>query len=156
MKKTIATATATAIVTAVITIACFAGCAKKETTKSTATAYLHQDETVSVATVDLSDGYSVEFTRGAIYLYDKEVEENTEAVAIGIVLEQEAYDNYLKAAQASANKKEISGGIIYESDSGLMFVRTANDSVNFCLFAENATQALLEKYAARFELAPEI
>ena len=154
MKRTIATAVITAIVTAAIAATCFAGCAKKSV-KQTASAYLSQEGNTVTATVDLTDGYSCDFARGAVYLYDQENKEGVDAVAIGITLGQEVYEDYLAEAKADANSKEIAGGIMYQADGQMNWIRTAGDSAYFGVFAENATPAQMEKLVERFEVAPE-
>ena len=150
MKKTIATIAITAVVTAAIAAACFAGCARKSV-KQTASAYLDQDENTITATVDLTDGYSCDFARGAVYLND----DKDNAVATGITLGQDTYEDYLAAAKADANSKELDGGVMFQRDGEMIFVKTVGDSAYFGIFAENATPAQMEKLVERFEVAPE-
>ena len=154
MKRTIVTAVITAIVTAAITAACFAGCAKKST-KQTASVYLDQEGNTVTATVDLSDGYSCDFSRGAVYLYDQENKEGVDSVAIGITLGQDTYEDYLAAAKADANSKEINGGIMYQADGEMNFIKPVGDSAYFGIFSQNATPSQMEKLVERFEVAPE-
>ena len=154
MKKTIATIAITAVVTAAIAVACFAGCAKKSV-KQTATAYLDQEGNTITATVDLTDGYSCDFARGAIYLYDQENKEGVAEVARGITLEQDTYNDYLAAAKANADSKEIAGGIMFQRDGEMIFVKTVGGSAYFGVFADNATPAQMEKLVERFEVGPE-
>ena len=150
MKRTIVTAVITAIVTAAITAACFAGCAKKST-KQTASVYLDQEGNTVTATVDLSDGYSCDFARGAVYLQDKD----NASAAIAITLEQDVYEDYLSAAKADANSKEIGGGIMYQADGEMSFIKPVGESAYFGIFSQNATPAQMEKLIERFEVAPE-
>ncbi len=154
MKRTIATAIITAIVTAGIAAACFAGCAKKSV-RQTATAYLDQDGNTVEATVDLSDGYSCDFSRGAIYLYDRENREGVDSVALGITLEYETYRDYLKDSEADADRKDLNGGIMFHADGTMVYITRVSDSSYFGVFAENTTPAQMEKYIARFSVAPE-
>ena len=150
MKKTIATIAITAVVTAAIAAACFAGCARKSV-KQTATAYLDQEENTVTATVDLSDGYSCDIARGAIYLSD----DKDNAVAMGLTLGQDTYEDYLAAAKADANSKELAGGVMFQRDGEMIFVKTVGDSAHFGVFADNATPAQMEKLVERFTVAPE-
>jgi len=150
MKKTIATIAITAIVTAAIAAACFAGCAKKSV-KQTAEAYLDQEGATITATVDLSDGYSCDIARGAIYLQD----DKDNSVAMGITLDQDVFEEYAEAAKADANSKEIAGGVMYQGDGEMVFVKTVGDSAYFGVFADNATPAQMEKLVERFAVAPE-
>ena len=150
MKRTILTAITTAIVTA-IAIACFAGCSK-QSVKQTATAYLDQEGNTVTATVDLSDGYSCEFTRGAIYLFDKS---DGDAVAIAMTLDQDAYDDYAAAAGSASDRKDINGGVMFSADGKTIYICTVGDSAYFAIFADKATTAQMEKYIARFNVVPE-
>ena len=150
MKKTIATITITAIVTAAIAAACFAGCAKKSV-KQTTTAYLDQEGSTVTATVDLSDGYSCDIARGAIYLQD----DKDNSVARGLTLCQETYEDYAAAAKEDVNSKELDGGVMYQGDGEMVFVKTVGDSAYFGVFADNATPAQMEKLIERFTVAPE-
>ena len=150
MKKTIATIAITAITTVVIAAACFAGCAKKSV-KQTASAYLDQEDNTITATVDLTDGYSCDFARGAVYLQDEKGNE----VAMGLTLGQDVYEEYAAAAKANANSKEIACGVMYQGDGEIVFVKTVGDSAYFGVFAQNATPAQMEKLIERFAVAPE-
>jgi hypothetical protein len=150
MKKTILTAITTAIVTA-IAIACFAGCSK-QSVKQTATAYLDQEGNTVTATVDLSDGYSCEFTRGAIYLCDRN---DADAVAIAMTLEKDTYDDYAAAAGSASDRKDINGGVMYSADGQYIYICKVGDSAYFGIFADKATSAQMEKYIARFDVVPE-
>ena len=150
MKKTIATIAITAITTVVIAAACFAGCAKKSV-KQTASAYLDQEDNTITATVDLTDGYSCDFARGAVYLQDEKGNE----VAMGLTLGQDLYEEYAAAAKEDANSKEIDGGVMYQRDGEMIFVKPVGDSAYFGVFAQNATPAQMEKLIERFAVAPE-
>jgi hypothetical protein len=150
MKKTIATIAITAITTVVIAAACFAGCAKKSV-KQTASAYLNQEDNTITATVDLTDGYSCDFARGAVYLED----DKGNSVAMGLTLGQDVYEEHVEAAKADANSKEIAGGVMYQGDGEMVFVKTVGDSAYFGIFAQNATPAQMEKLVERITVAPE-
>jgi hypothetical protein len=150
MKKTIATIAITAIVTAAIAAACFAGCAKKSV-KQTVVAYLDQEGDTVTATVDLSDGYSCDIARGAVYLQD----DKDNSVAMGLTLCQETYEDYAAAAKEDANSKELDGGVMFQRDGEMIFVKTVGDSAYFGVFAKDATPAQMEKLVERFTVAPE-
>ena len=155
MKKTIATAVTTAIVTAAISIACFAGCANKSG-KQTASAYLDQGGNMIEATVDLSKGYSCDIAKGAVYLYDQENNEGIEPVAMGITLEEDVYNDYIKASKNDAGAKEIKNGIMYQADNDMVYITKVSDSAYFAVFAHEATPKQMEKLIDRFEIAPGI
>ena len=85
-----------------------------ESGKQTASAYLDQDSDVALeVTVDLSGGWSVEFARGAAYLYDGEIVEGKESVAMLVTLDREVYEEDLAEAMADENRKEADSGVYY-------------------------------------------
>lgn len=152
MKRTIATVITTVIVTAAIALALFAGCAKKNgTVKQTASAYLDQDGNTITVTVDLTDGYSCDFSRGAVYLIDDKGYEGVYA----ITLDEIVYEEDLAIAKADPDSKEINGGIMYSEDGQMRYICTVGDSAYFGIFAEKITPAQMEKIIARFTAVPE-
>ena len=86
--------------------------------KQTATAHLDQEGTTVDVCVDLSDGWSCEFARGAVYLYEGENAEGVEAVAIGETLAKDVYEDYIKGAKDQENFKEIENGVAYTDANG--------------------------------------
>ena len=77
------------------------------TFEQTASAWLDQGENEVKVTVDLTDGWSVEFAKGAAYLYDGTADENAEAAAIGLTLDEEVFTEYMEAAQNSDSYREF-------------------------------------------------
>lgn len=153
MKKTIATALTAIIVTAAISIACFAGCTKKsEPVKQYASAYLMTQEGKIETKVDLTDGYSCEFTSGAVYLYDKDAKN----VAIAISLEQDTYEDYVAHSQAASDSKDLNGGVMYSEDNQMIYICSVGDGAYFGIFAEGANASQMESIAARFTVEPGI
>ena len=120
--------------------------------RQTASAYLDQSEDAAVeVTVDLSGGWSVEFVRGAAYLYDGEIAAGKEGVAMLITLDKDVYDEYLAKAMADTNHKEADGGVYYTDETGLgAYLRSLNDSA-FVLITANAKD--IEAVVARITLA---
>ncbi len=95
---------------------------------------------------------SCEFTRGAIYLFDKS---DGDAVAIAMTLEQDAYDDYAAAAGSASDRKDINGGVMFSADGKTIYICTVGDSAYFAIFADKVTTAQMEKYIARFNVVPE-
>ena len=150
MKKTICTLLSALMVLSLAS--CGSGNAGKADGKQTASAYLigSEDATVEV-TVDLSGGWSVEFARGAAYLYDSEITEGKESVAMLITLDKEVYEDHLANAMADENHKEANGGVYYtyyENEGG--YLVSLNDSAYALITAD---QKNLEAIVARFALA---
>ena len=153
MKKSVAIATTTVISAAVIGLAIFAGCnVKNNNHKQTVSGYLDQAGNTIDATVDVSDGYSADFARGAIYLYEK----NDKNVAIGMTLDKEVYDEYFAQAQADKDHKEVNGGVIFKADGQMGYICPVGESAYFAVFSEEVTAAQMESIAQRFTVTPEV
>ena len=90
MKKMIASILMASLLFALSLCAGGAGLAENEG-RQVATAWLDQEGAEISIVVDLTGGWSVEFARGAVYLYDGNYSEDAESVAIGMTLEQEVF-----------------------------------------------------------------
>ncbi len=88
------------------------------TFEQTASAWLDQGENEVKVTVDLTDGWSVEFAKGAAYLYDGEADENAEAAAIGLTLDEEVFTEYMEAAQSSDSYREFAHSFTFTEEDG--------------------------------------
>ena len=120
--------------------------------KQTASAYLDQEAATAIeVTVDLSGGWSVEFVRGAAYLYDSEITETNDGVAMLVTLDKEVYEEDLEAAMADESHKEADGGVYYtyyEDEMG--YLTSLNDSAYVLITADKAD---IEAVVARFTLS---
>ena len=134
MKKTICVLLAVVMVLALA--ACGSG--KANGGKQTASACLDQDGSCVVVSVDLSGGWSVEFARGAAYLYDGEITEGKESVAMLLTLDKDVYEDHLARATADKNQKEADGGIYYTDDGNrAAYLVSLNDSAYILITASN-------------------
>ena len=143
MKRTIC------VLLAVLTALSLAACGQGEATggqgeatggKQTASAYLNQDkEAVIEVTVDLSGGWSVEFVRGAAYIYDSEITETNDGVGMLVTLDKEVYEEDLADAMADENRTEADGGVYYtyyEDEAG--YLASLDDSAFILIWADKA------------------
>jgi hypothetical protein len=92
-------------------------------TKQTATDDVEfNGKTVSVC-VDVSDGWSVEFTTaGTVYLYDGEVTDDSVQIANGFLIDQKEYEENLADYQANDKSfTEVGGGFIAEDGARYAF-----------------------------------
>ena len=121
--------------------------------KQTASAYLDQNENSAVeVTADLSGGWSVEFARGAVYLYDGEIAEGKEATAMLITLDKEVYEEYMAEAMTDENHKEVNGGIYYAgSEAESAYLTSLNDSVFIRIITDNEEN--IETIVSRFSIS---
>ena len=121
----------------------------------TAQAYLDQDtDTPSVVTVDLSGGWSVEYARGAVYLYDGPAGVDVPSVAMLNSLDKNVYEEYIEQANADENKTEADGGIyftLYEDEGA--YITSVDDAAYFLITSTDADA--IKDIVARFTLALE-
>ena len=150
MKKTICM-----LLTIILALA-LAGCGdggadKTDGGKQTASAYLYQDGSCVEVTVDLTGGWSVEFARGAGYLYDGEITEDKESTAMLITLDKDVYEEDMDEAMADQNHKEVDGCVYYTgSGNEGSYLTSLNDSAYVLITAPD--QASMEDIVARFTL----
>ena len=146
MKRTICT------LLAAVLLLSLAACGTTNSGKQTASAYLDQEAGAAIeVTVDLSGGWSVEFVRGAAYLYDSEITETNDGVAMLVTLDKEVYEEDLEAAMADESHKEADGGVYYtyyEDEMG--YLTSLNDSAYVLITANKAD---IEAIVARFTLS---
>lgn len=84
----------------------------------TAYSTLYEGDNKVGVTIDLSDGWSVEFALGAVYLYNGRIEENSEAVAMGITLDKAVFDEYVAEASEKNEYREYARSIAYADGDG--------------------------------------
>lgn len=128
------------------------GNGKTESQKQTASAYLDQDGATVEVTVDLSGGWSVEFVRGAAYLYDGEITEGKEGVAMLLTLDKDVYEEYHAKAMADGNRKEADGGVYYTDETGWAAYLTALDDSAYIIITTTSKKDV-EAIVARVALA---
>ena len=114
MKKFIVLATIVAMLS--FSMLAYASEDEYPTYDQTASAILDQGGAEVQVIVDITNGWSVEFARGAVYLYTEGVDPfdtTTEAVAMGLTLDEEVFKEYMEEAQASDSYKEYAQSFSY-------------------------------------------
>ena len=146
MKRTLCT------LMAVVMLLSLAACGTTNSGKQTASAYLDQEYEAAIeVTVDLSGGWSVEFVRGAAYIYDSEITDTNEGVAMLLTLDKEVYEEYLADAMADDNRKEADGGVYFTTDGDEPgYLTSLNDSAYVLIIANKAD---IEAVVARVTLS---
>ena len=124
MKRTVVALMSTAAIALGISSVGF--CAETEaywfpSYEQTASALLDQGANEVRVTVDLTDGWSVEFAPGAVYLYDGTVDENAEATAIGLTLDQEVFEEYAALAPEKDSYREFARSFTYTEEDGINY-----------------------------------
>ena len=155
MKRTIAISVVTSVAVTAIALGCFAGCTKKKDPSQIASARLVRNDHAVETTVDLSDGYSCEFTSGAVYVYDQEKTEETSEVAIGIALSEKSYNDCLEMSKNDKNHKEINDGVMYTDGYSTIYVYQVGDDAFFGIFADNVNQFEMLNLIGRITTSPE-
>lgn len=114
--------------------------------KQSASATLDQDGNAVTVTVDLSDGWSAQFAKGAVYLYDGPRTEGVEPVAIGMTLDEDVYSDFMDGAQEHENYRTEDGITGYVDEDGTqmyLFEVGENSNVYFLISVEGETEGNL-------------
>ena len=131
--------------------------------RQVATAWLDQEGNEISVMVDLTGGWSVEFARGALYLYEGDYSEDKESVAIGITLDQEVFEEYCAEAASAETHRELEGSEYYvqEDGTGAYLTRVGDDAYFLLLVDEGVdgdavfARVKLIRYGAPAEDDPE-
>ena len=121
MKKTIIALMSAAIFALGLTSAGFGAETETDwfpTYAQTASAWLDQGPNEVKVTVDLTGGWSCEFAHAAVYLYEGKADENTPAVAIGLTLDEEVFNEYVADAPDSDNYREFARSFSFTEEDG--------------------------------------
>lgn len=138
MKKKLAILMASAALLALVAAGCgqadTAGeeAADQEPGIQIASAWLNNDEndTRTLATIDLSGDWSVEFAAGAFYMNEHMQSLDDEAEAMGVSLSKEVYDEYMAEAKESDSFQELDNAVkytdSYDEDTDYLFTDGLN------------------------------
>lgn len=101
--------------------------------KQTASAYISDGTAGTTAIIRLNGGWSVDFAGDCFSLYDGEITENADCKAIGIVIDESIFKDYMKEAQESDTYKTVDDAVYYENEDGAVFLRIVNGEACFML-----------------------
>ena len=118
MKKRIGLLFAVCLLSVMAAQTVFGTAQKTETGRQAAAAHLDQNGKSIDVTIDLHDGWSVEFAAGAFYLQDGDYSEDGESVAMGVTLEKKVFEEYLAEAAAAKDFREKDGVVLYTGSNG--------------------------------------
>ena len=102
----------------VLTFAAASMAAETEPVRQTATAVAELDGEQALVTVDITGGWSVEFSTGAVYLFDGENDGMKEAVAYGYLIDQAEYDENVEEYKDYESFTELENGVTFSEDEG--------------------------------------
>ena len=131
MKRMTATIAALALTLCVLTGA--AGWAEE---KQTAANLFEFDGHGILVSVDLHDGWSIEFGLNATYLFDGENDGNRDAAAYGVYVSPEEYEEIIDEYSGYDSFREIEGGVAFTEEDGLgKYVFSVCDGVYYMIMA---------------------
>ena len=115
-------------------------------TAAEAAAVLDEDTNPVFVKVDLNGGWDVRFASGALYLYDAALPQDEaeaeamEAVAIGVTLEEDVFNEYKAEAEKSGSMRELENGFAYTAGDGTEdYFITVGDGAYFMIDTEPGT-----------------
>lgn len=152
MFKVFAVSSVSVMAAGILALGYFADCSTTTDNYQNVSAYLDQEGNTIAATVDLRGGYSCEFTKGAVYLYDEEVFDDTDPVAIAITLDEDVYDVYLAKAVSDPTRRYTDNGIIFAGENNTIYICRVGNDAYFGIFAEDTTKAEMASIVSRFSL----
>ena len=136
-----------------------------ETPSSNAPEAAHEfdfDDSIVRVTVDLSEGWAVEFGKMATYLYDRPVDDAKDYAACGVYMDQETYDQYLSEYQSKETfTKGENGAFTYMAEDTHYFVSKIADGTYFSIMvpaadnSEEISQRFKAVYVSEAVTAPE-
>ena len=109
------------------------GCNNK--TSKAANLFKFNDKEVLV-TLDLKDGWYVEFGENGTYLYDQVPNKKTKAVAYGVYVSKDEYNSELDGYKKAKGFKEIKNGIFFKEDSLSKFIINVGDDIYYEVIVE--------------------
>lgn len=132
-----------------------AGCGSNTagSVKQTATRTYDVDGTRVVVQVDVSDGYSVEFASGAVYLYEGENSDENSACAFGYLTSQEEYETIIAENEGSEGYSEVGGGVIYKTDISDNYAYYVGEDQYFMVSVQNDSGVDPDSVYARFNVS---
>ena len=115
MSKKLIGAVSALLLAAGVLVGCAAGGGSN--VKQTAAITYEVDGTRVIVSVDVSDGYSAEFTSGGVvYLYKGENSADNKACAYGYLTSKEEYETIIAENQGKEGFEEVGAGVIYNAD----------------------------------------
>lgn len=109
------------------------------------------DGSIVRVSVDLSDGWAVEFGEMATYLYNCPVDDAQDAVAYGVYMDQEEYDEYLAQLQNTDTFVQgENGAFTYKAEDTHYYVSKIADGTYFEIMVNAADDS--EEISKRFDV----
>ena len=128
------------------------GSASQASAPQTETHTFESDGINMVVSVDLSDGYAVEFATGAVYLYSDESKSDDSLCAFGFPLTQEEYDQIIAERDLYESFDEVGGGVIYADGIADNYAYAVEGGQFFRIAVQNDSGVDPDSVYERFEV----
>ena len=125
------------------------------TYEQTVSAYLDQDGTTVEVTLDVGGGWSAEFVRGAVYLYNGKIEDGKDADAIGLTLDKNVFEEYVKNAPTYDTYKEYAHCFSYEDMGWVNYFYNIDGEAYFMISVNSETVKDPDAVSARYSISLE-
>lgn len=124
------------------------------TGKQTAAATFYLNDISADVSVDISGGWSIEFSTGAVYLYDGENDGQREAIAHGYIIDQAEYDENVTEYRDYESFTEVENGVKFSEGEGgsNKYLFAVGNGLYYMIAANQDADA--EAIYARFEVKP--
>ena len=90
-----------------------------------------------LVTLDLKDGWFVEFGINGTYLYDQVPNNDTKAVAYGVYVSKEDYNQLLDEYKKAKGYKEIENGIFFKEEPLSKYIIKISDDIYYEIIVED-------------------
>ena len=127
-------------------------CSGCTTKKSGAANLFNFNNKEVLVTLDLKDGWYVEFGENGTYLYDQIPDNKTDAVAYGVYVSKEDYENDLDGYKKSKGYKEIENGIYFEEDTLSKYIISIDDNIYYEIIIHKNANYNPDKVFKRFKV----
>ena len=134
-----------------ITILLVTGCSNKESSYAANLFEFEKDQVV--VTVDLKDGWNVEFGINATYLYDKKDAEDV--VANAVYVSKDEYKEIVDEYKGYDSYKEIDNGITFEESTSTKYIVKVTDDTYMMVIVRKESKYNAQEVFERFSFKKE-
>ena len=111
------------------------GCNNDKKSPKAANLFNFDDKEVLV-TLDLKDGWFVEFGVNGTYLYDRVPNKKTNAIAYGVYVSKDEYNSELVEYKKAKGFKKTKNGIFFKEDSLSKYIINVGDDIYYEVIVE--------------------
>lgn len=134
---------------AVLSILLLTGCGDSAKKSGASNIFKFNEKSVLVS-VDLKDGWYVDFGENATYLFDQKPENDTKTIAYGVYVSKEDYDSDLEEYKSAKGYKEIKNGIFFEEETLSKYILKIDDDIYYMVIVEKGNDYKAKDVFDRF------